>query len=138
MVIEFNSAKDRPPKTAQTDADRATPGYSTRPAARKIVTLGEDPAVHDALRASLIKEWAPANETEAALVDEICDNWLRLQRAHRVEAMMLEQFGAIEAFSNKTFLAHLRRMNAIERAWNRATSDLRKLRQGPPKQTTKG
>src|SRR4051812_22907882 len=65
-------------------------------AGKQVVTKGEDPADYDDLRLELIRDHAPASEKEVMLVEEIAQNWWRLQRARRVEAEVLVKFGQLE------------------------------------------
>ncbi len=94
---------------------------------REIVIKGEDPAAYDALRAELVAHHKPANETQAMLVDEIAINWWRLTRARRIESKMIEQFGDVEAWSQKPFLNLIRHLKAIERSWKFALTELTRL-----------
>jgi hypothetical protein len=56
---------------------------------KQIVLPGEDAAEYDAIRESLIKTYAPANEIERTLVEEIAaSNW-RLMRVRRQETHIL-------------------------------------------------
>jgi hypothetical protein len=97
----------------------------------QMVIKGEDAAEYDSLRAELVADHAPANEHEAMLVEEIAQNWWRLQRARRVEAQVVEKFGELavilEPEAAKAYRTINRYLNAIERSWNRACSDLQKL-----------
>ena len=94
----------------------------------QIVIKGEDPAAYDALRADLIAKYNPTDELEAMLVEQIAQNWWRLTRARRIEAKMLEQFGEIEAYTNKAYINLQRQANKCEAAWNRAVRDIQKLK----------
>src|SRR5688572_21981333 len=46
----------------------------------------EDPAQYEALRSDLIDSYRPANGAELMLVEEIAQNFWRLQRARHIEA----------------------------------------------------
>ncbi len=98
---------------------------------KQIVTKGEDPAAYDQLRLQLIADHAPATEQEAMLVEEIAQNWWRLQRARRVEASVIQKFGELECIvepdARKAFLTITRYLNTIQRTWNRACKDLAAL-----------
>ncbi len=95
---------------------------------KQIVTKGEDPAAYDELRRQLVADHAPANEREAMLVEEIAQNWWRLERARRVEAAVIQKFGELEcivdAEARKAFQTISRYLNTIQRTWNRASKDL--------------
>ena len=100
-------------------------------AGKQIVTKGEDPAAYDRLRAQLIAEHSPVNELEAMLVEEIAQNWWRLQRARRTETAVINKFGELECLTDpearKAFQTITRYLNTIERTWHRACADLAKL-----------
>ncbi len=100
-------------------------------AGKQVVTKGEDPAEYDELRQQLIHDHAPVNEHEAMLVEEIAQNWWRLQRARRTEAAVINKFGALECITEpearRAFLTITRYLNTIERTWRRACTDLAKL-----------
>ncbi len=136
---------------AQLIANRANACYSTGPrtivgietskhnatrhglAGKQIVVKGEDPADYDKLHRQLVREQAPVNEREAMLVEEIAQNWWRLQRARRVEAEVIEKFGILECIldpeARRAFQTITRYLNTIERTWHRACADLAKLQQ---------
>ncbi len=98
---------------------------------KQIVTRDEDPAAYDELRRQLIVDHAPANEREAMLVEEIAQNWWRLERARRVEAAVLQKFGHLECIlepeARKAFQLITRYLNTIQRTWDRACKDLQML-----------
>lgn len=130
---------------AQTTANRVNAQFSTGPktpegieackhnatkhglTSKQIVTKGEDPDAFDALRAGLIAQYAPASEVEAMYVEQIAQNWWRLQRARRIEANMVSDFGENKIFNVPAFHNLQRHMTTVERAWNRAITDLHKL-----------
>lgn len=93
----------------------------------QIVIKGEDPAAYDALRTQLIAQHAPANELEAMLVEQIAQNWWRLERARKIEAKMLDEYGDLEAYERKAFLNLQRQLARVESSWNKAVRDLAKL-----------
>jgi len=90
----------------------------------QIVIRGEDPAAYDAVRQSLIAEYQPANEQESMLVEQIAQNWWRLQRALRYEKDLFENSAGMGTRGFDTFLRY---KNAAERAWNRARRELTEL-----------
>ncbi len=134
---------------AQIIANRANACYSTGPrtiagiesskhnatrhglAGKQIVVKGEDPAEYDQLHLELVRDHAPVNEREAMLVEEIAQNWWRLQRARRIETEVLAKFGQLECIidpeARRAFLTITRYLNTIERTWHRACRDLEKL-----------
>ncbi len=100
-------------------------------AGKQVVTKGENPAEYDQLHHQLVHDHAPSTEHEAMLVEEIAQNWWRLQRARRTEAAVLNKFGDLECVTDpearRAFLTITRYLNTIERTWRRACSDLAKL-----------
>src|SRR5918996_6090890 len=58
---------------------------------KQIVMPGENPAEYDALRESLIQQFAPANEVESTLVEEVAAGSWRLARARRHETAILKK-----------------------------------------------
>ncbi len=130
---------------AQINANRANAALSTGPVTsagienckynatkhgltgKQIVIKGEDPAAYDALRSSLIAELKPAGEHEAMLVEEIAQNWWRLERARRTESQMLDRLDLAASMTDRAFLNLQRYMSRIERCHTRARTDLAKL-----------
>ncbi len=100
-------------------------------AGKQIVTRDEDPAAYDQLRRQLVHDYAPATEREAMLVEEIAQNWWRLERARRVEAAVIKKYGELECViepeARKAFLTISRYLNSIQRTWHRASKDLEAL-----------
>jgi hypothetical protein len=105
---------------------------------KQIVLPGEDPAEYDALRQSLFNDYAPANETERTLVEELAAGSWRLARARRHETAILEKLlgdskDPDEAFADlfverpKEVERLLRYVTTIERAYYRALNKLEKL-----------
>lgn len=94
---------------------------------QQIVIKGEDPLAYDALRTALSKQHNPQTELEAMLVEQVAQNWWRLERARKIEAKMLDQYGDLEAYERKAFLNLQRQLARVESAWNRAVRDLAKL-----------
>ncbi len=98
---------------------------------KQIVTRDEDPAAYDSLRLQLARDLQPAGEREAMLVEEIAQNWWRLERARRVESSVIRKFGELECITDpdarKSFLTITRYLNTIQRTWNRASKDLEML-----------
>ena len=100
-------------------------------AARELVIKDEDPAALEALRADLRAEHAPANQTEALLVEDLAICWWRLQRGRKYEAAAIN--GGLQANRPFTLLIMdrmLRYTAAAERAWNRALANLRTAQNG--------
>ena len=106
---------------------------------KQIVLPGEDPAEYDALRDSLLKDYAPANETERTLVEEVAAGSWRLARARRHETAILKKligdaqdpeaaFAELFVEKPKELERLLRYVTTIERAYYRALTKLEKLR----------
>lgn len=100
---------------------------------KQVVTKGEDPAEYDALREQIIAEYAPANEREAMLVEDIAQNYWRLQRARRIEAQVIEKLGELQCILDpeaaKAFKNITRYLSAIEKSWRISTSQLDALQE---------
>jgi hypothetical protein len=128
-----NSQHSTGPKTAEGLA--ASKYNATRHGltGKNIVTKGEDPSAYDALRESLHAEWSPASENEAMLVEEVAQNWWRLQRARRMESELIDELGGIATLIDRYFGVAFDRIQRYirsnERAWNRARAELTKLQQ---------
>ena len=105
---------------------------------KQIVLPGEDPAEYDALRESLLDDYAPANETERTLVEEVAAGSWRLARARRHETAILKKlmgdaedpdaaFAELFVEKPKEVARLLRYVTTIERAYYRALNKLEKL-----------
>ena len=98
---------------------------------KHLVIKGEDPAEFDALRHALIEQHSPASELEAMLVEEIAQNWWRLQRAKKAESQVIDLYGLLECNvdpdARKAFQTIGRYLTGIERAWRRASIELAAL-----------
>ena len=99
---------------------------------------GEDPAEYDALRESLIEQFAPAGEIERTLVEEIAAGSWRLARARRHETAILKKLvgdakDPDEAFAElflekpKEVERLLRYITTIERSYYRALNKLQQM-----------
>jgi hypothetical protein len=99
-------------------------------AGKQIVISPENADAYEALRADLIESYNPANAGELALVEEIAQNFWRIQRGRALEAetFNLHSGGAdpIIGFQcGQREFDNLRRyMGAIERAYHRALNQL--------------
>ncbi len=56
-------------------------------ASGRVIIPGENPAEFEALLSDLIKEHAPANETESLLVQQMAQSWWLMQRAIRIQRL---------------------------------------------------
>src|SRR5215218_6737465 len=52
---------------------------------KQVVVYGEDPTAFECLHQELIASYNPANAAESTLVEEIAQNFWRLQRARKIE-----------------------------------------------------
>jgi hypothetical protein len=104
---------------------------------KQIVVRGENPADYDALRAQLIAEHAPESEIEAMLIEELAQNFWRLERARRCESQMLDKLDLAAAMSDRAFLNLQRYTSRIERSFARAKKDLAALQALRQKRTAK-
>jgi hypothetical protein len=106
---------------------------------KQIVLPGEDPDQYDALRQSLLQQYAPANETERTLVEELAAGSWRLARARRHETAILEKLIGESADPDRAFadlflakpkeIDRLQRyVTTIERSYYRALNKLEALR----------
>lgn len=97
-----------------------------------VVAPGEDPSGYDRLLQELMASYNPANAAESILVEEIAQNFWRLQRARRIETETFNIDGGgadpVIAFgiSEERFANIRRYMTTIERAWHRAVAQLEK------------
>jgi hypothetical protein len=94
-------------------------------ASGRVIIPGEDPAEFEALLSDLVKEHAPANETESLLIQQMAQSWWLMQRAIRIQN---------QAFSENRVDTHklalfLRYQTTHERAFYKALNTLTKLKQ---------
>jgi hypothetical protein len=106
---------------------------------RHIVRPGEDPAEYDEHRESLIRDYAPANETERTLIEEVAAGSWRLTRARRHETAILKrligentkdadtEFSYLFIEKPKEVERLLRYITTIERSYYRALNKLQQL-----------
>lgn len=96
----------------------------------QVVLKSEDPAAYQALRDGFIQTYAPANEVEAMLVEQLSVSWWKLQRAQRIETRLMQELGEDACFLDDTasrkWNNFVRHRNAVERAWKHALSELKK------------
>jgi hypothetical protein len=117
---------------------------------KHLILPGEDAAEYDAHRDSLVREYAPATETECTLVEEVAAGAWRLARARRHETAILKNLiGEFSKDSDKSFAnvfieepKHVDRLyryiTTIERSYYRALNKLetlQKLRKTEEKET---
>jgi hypothetical protein len=99
-------------------------------AGKQVVLAAESAEAYEALRADLIDSYNPANAGELALIEEIAQNFWRIQRGRALEAetFNLHCSGAdpIIGFQcgHREFDNLRRYMGAIERAYHRALTQL--------------
>ena len=128
-----NAKKSTGPRTEAGKAASSRNNTRHGLTAKQLLLDTEDPAQYEALRKDLIESYRPANGAELMLVEEIAQNFWRLQRARNIEAENMNmnaggadpiiKFGCAQAqFDN------IRRyMTTIERAWHRAMQQLERM-----------
>ena len=134
-----NSIRSTGPVTAEGKTVASQNSRKHGLCSRQIVLPGEDPAEYDALRENLFEHYAPANETERTLVEEVTSGSWRLARARRHETAILKKLigdnckNPDQAFAKlfiekpKEVARLLRYITTIERAYYRALNKLEKL-----------
>ena len=134
-----NSLHSTGPVSIEGKAASSRNSYRHGLTSKQIVMPGEDPAEYDALHQSLRKQYAPANETERTLVDEVAAGSWRLARARRQETAILKKligencedpdtaFAKLFVEKPKEVARLLRYITTIERAYYRALNKLEKL-----------
>ena len=99
-------------------------------AGKQIVLASESAEAYEALKADLIDAYDPANSAELALVEEVAQNFWRIQRGRAIEAetFNLHCSGADPVIGfqcgHREFENLRRYMGAIERAYHRALTQL--------------
>ena len=97
---------------------------------KQVIVYGEDPAAFERLHQELIASYNPANAAESTLVEEIAQNFWRLQRARRIEAetFNIHSGGADPVITYGCAIDRFeqirRYMTSIERAYHRAIAQL--------------
>jgi hypothetical protein len=138
LANQRNSLHSTGPVTAAGKAASSQNARSHGLTSKQIVLPGEDPAEYDAARARLIRDYAPANETERTLVEEIAAGSWRLARARRHETAILKKligsdvdldtaFATLFVEKPKELARLVRYVTTIERAYYRALNKLEKL-----------
>jgi len=128
-----NAKKSTGPRTAAGKAVSSRNNMRHGLTAKQLLLDTEDPAQYEALRQDLIDSYRPANGAELMLVEEIAQNFFRLQRARNIEAENMNmcaggadpiiKFGCAQGH----FDSIRRYMTSIERAWHRAMQQLERM-----------
>jgi hypothetical protein len=95
-----------------------------------VVLPGEEEVLYQELRGALFAQYQPENPSETFLVDQLAQNWWRLNRSRRIETGMLSHLhpDSDEPGPTPADLDHLRRYEAaIERAYYRAYDRIEKI-----------
>jgi hypothetical protein len=136
-----NSRLSTGPATAQGKAASSQNARKHGLTAKQVVIQGESLHDFESLKSDLTAQYAPATTTEEIYVNEIAENYWRLMRARRIETELLDRemetlLGSAgdgspslsTAFVNASGeLDKVRRyMVSIERAWQRAITQLTK------------
>jgi hypothetical protein len=92
-------------------------------ASGRIIIPGEDPADFEALLSDLVAEHAPANETEALLVQHMAQSWWLMQRAIRIQNQAFTETGV----DTQKLALLMRYQTTHERAFYKALNSMIKL-----------
>jgi len=128
-----NAKKSTGPRTAAGKAASSRNNTRHGLTAKLFLLDTEDPAQYEALRSDLIDSYRPANGAELMLVEEIAQNFWRLQRARHIEADNMNAGAPLShplikfGCSPVPFDNIRRYMIAIERAWHRAMQQLESM-----------
>jgi hypothetical protein len=128
-----NAKKSTGPRTAAGKAASSRNNTRHGLTANKLLLDTEDPAQYEALRSDLIGSYRPANAAELMLVEEIAQNFWRLQRARNIETENMNMCAAgadpiIKFGCAQVHFDNIRRyMTGIERAWHRAMQQLESM-----------
>ncbi len=134
------------PRRSRTEVNRANSSHSTGPRSAtgkarssqnsfkhglystRLIMPGEDPAELDALKAELIAEHRPGNQTEHILVNEIAEQFWRIRRMRGLEAQAFTPEN-LDTWTENGLLALIQRtMAAAERGLHKALAALRQQR----------
>lgn len=96
-------------------------------AAECVVLPSEDMGAYFELRAALLSQYQPQNPAEIFLVDQMAQNWWRLNRSRRYETGLLAKLDTEEAPTYTDLDHHRRYEAAIERAYYRAYDRIEKI-----------
>lgn len=131
--IKANRANARRSTGPKTEAGKDAAKYNRTChglAGKQLVITSESAAAYEALRSDLIEAYDPANAAELALVEEVAQNFWRIQRGRAIEAETFNLHGGgadpIIGFqcARQEFDNLRRYMAAIERAYHRALTQL--------------
>jgi hypothetical protein len=134
-----NSLRSTGPTTAEGRAIASQNSRRHGLTSKQIVLPGEDPDEYDALRENLLEDYAPADETERTLVEELAAGSWRLARARRHETAILkklvgensqdpdEAFACLFVEKPKEVDRLMRYITTIERSYYRALNKLQAL-----------
>lgn len=128
-----NARKSTGPRTETGKAASRTNAVRHGLTGKQLIANGEDPAAYEALRDGLIDSYQPANSAEDTLVEEIAQNYWRLQRVRLIEAESFRCLGGgvdinmAFGFGVERFDVIRRYMTSIERAWRNAILQLEKM-----------
>jgi hypothetical protein len=101
---------------------------------KDLVLPWEDSAELDALKADLVAEHQPANQTEHILVNEIAEHFWRIRRMRALEARAFTPEN-LDSWMETGLLALIQRtMASAERGMHKALTQLRSLRQNAARQ----
>jgi hypothetical protein len=115
-----------PAGVAASSQNRTTHGLARHNGTFKLLPT-EDPNGFEALRASLIADHQPTNETESILVNEMAESHWLANRAQNLQAGCFDP-NTGQVSDAKTFSLYLRYQTTHTRAFHKSLSDLLKLR----------
>ena len=111
------------PRSAEGKATSSGNSLKHGLASGRVIIPGEDPAEFEALLSDLVKEHAPANETESLLVQQMAQSWWLMQRAIRIQNEAFTE-NRVDTHKLALFLGY---QTTHERAFYRALNTLLKL-----------
>jgi hypothetical protein len=131
---KLNSQHSTGPRTAAGKQASRSNAIKHGLAARMLVLPTESDVEYHELRGALLTEFDPQSPSEMFLVDQIAQNWWRLNRSRRYETGMLSKLDAEngEAPTHTDFDLHRRYEAAIERAYYRAYDRMDRIKRRRP------
>ncbi len=127
-INRANSLHSTGPRTAAGKTRSSQNSFKHGLYSTQLVMPGEDPAELDALKADLIAEHRPGNQTEHILVNEIAEQYWRIRRMRALEARAFTPENFDEWSNNGLLALLLRTMAAAERGLHKALTALRHQR----------
>jgi hypothetical protein len=120
-----NAEKSTGPRSEEGKARSSRNAFKHGLYSKQLVLPGEDAAALDGLKADLRAEHQPVNETEEILVNELAEQYWRIQRFRRLEATAWENPDLDHCLELLSRIQRL--MSAAERGFHKALAALRQL-----------